>query len=95
MTVPKKGNPNFNPTYKYDYIFKCIINNVNYVTKFAKLDATIDKTTFATESPGESGAGVTFRVIGKPNVSKEDRQSWSVTLTASVQEHTTTGTSSM
>ena len=94
-SVPKKGDQNFDPTYKYDYIFKCVINNVNYLTKHAELDATIDETTFVTASPGKSGAGVTFRVIGKPNVSKEDRQSWSVTLTASVQEHTTTGTSSM
>ena len=30
----------------------------------------MDETTFATASPGESGAGVTFRVMGKPNVSK-------------------------
>ena len=46
------------------------MNNVNYLTEEAELDATIDETTFATASPGESGAGVTFRVIGKPNVSK-------------------------
>ena len=39
-------------------------------TKHAELDATIDETTFATASPGEAGAGVTFRVVGKPNVSK-------------------------
>ena len=69
-SVPKKGDPNFNSTYKYDYIFKCIITNVNYLTKYAELDTTIDETTFAIALPGESGAGVTFRVIGKPNASK-------------------------
>ncbi len=67
-SVPKKGGPNFDPSYKHNYIFKCIINNVNYLTKHAALDSTIDKTTFATASPGESGAGVTFQVIRKPNV---------------------------
>ena len=37
----------------------------------AELDCTIDETTFATASPGESGAaGVTYRIVGKPNVSK-------------------------
>ena len=36
----------------------------------AELDWTIDEMTFATTSPGESGAGVTFRIMGKPNVSK-------------------------
>ena len=59
-SVPKKEDPNFYPMYKYDYIFKCIITNINYLTKHAELDATIDETTFATVSPGESGAGVTF-----------------------------------
>ena len=68
--TPKRNDPDFDPTYKYDYIFKCIVNNVNYLTECAELDATIDETTFATASPGESGSGVTFRVIGKPNVSK-------------------------
>ena len=66
----KRNHPQFDPTYKYDYIFKCIINNVNYLTKRGELDATIDETTFATASPGEAGSGVTFRVMGKPNVSK-------------------------
>ena len=36
----------------------------------AELDCTIDEMTYATASPGESGAGVTFRIMGKPNVSK-------------------------
>ncbi len=46
------------------------MHNVNYLTERVELDARFDKTTFATKSPGEAGAGVTFRVIGKPNVSK-------------------------
>ena len=37
-----------------------IINNVNFLIKYAELDATIDETTFATASLGESDAGVTF-----------------------------------
>ena len=68
--IKNKDSPNYDPTYKYDYIFKCIINNVNYLTMDAELDCTIDETTYATASPGESGAGVTFRIMGKPNVSK-------------------------
>ena len=59
-SVPKRGDYDFDPTYKYYYIFKCIINNVNYVTKYAELDATIDETTFATASAAESGTSVTF-----------------------------------
>jgi len=67
---PKRGQENYDPTYKYNYIFKTIVHNVNYLTKCAELDATIDETSFATASPGEAGSGVTFRVMGKPGVSK-------------------------
>ena len=66
----KKNHPHFDPIYKYDYIFNCTINNVNYLTKRAELDAMIEKTTFLTASSGESGTEVTFRVIVKLNVSK-------------------------
>ena len=69
-SAPKKGQEKYDPAYKYDYIFKCIVNNVNFLTKNAELDQTIDETSFATASPGEAGAGVTFRVFGKPGVSK-------------------------
>ena len=41
-----------------------------YLTEKAELDATIDETSFATASPGEKDAGVTFRVRGKLSVSK-------------------------
>ena len=68
--IKNKDSIDYDPTYKYDYIFKCIINNVNYLSMDAELDCTIDETTFATASPGESGTGVTFRIMGKPNVSK-------------------------
>ena len=43
---------------------------MNYLSEHAELDATLDETTFATASPGEKGANVTFRVIRKLNVSK-------------------------
>ena len=36
----------------------------------AELDCTIDETIFATASHGELGAGVTFRIMEKSNVSK-------------------------
>ena len=67
---PKKGEEGYDPTYKYDYIYKCIINNVNAISKRAELDATGDETSWSTASPGESGAGVTFRVMNKPGISK-------------------------
>ena len=69
-SAPKKGEKYYDPTYKYDYIFKCIVHNTNYLSYLADLDATIDETSFATASPGEAGAGVTYRVFGKPGISK-------------------------
>jgi hypothetical protein len=27
--APKKGEPDFDPTYKYDYIYKCLVHNIN------------------------------------------------------------------
>ncbi len=49
-TVPKYGQPNYDPTYKYDYIFKALVHNVNFITKRAELDTTIDGTSFDTTS---------------------------------------------
>ena len=37
-SAPKKGQEKNNPVYKYNYIFKCIVNNVNFLTKNAELD---------------------------------------------------------
>ena len=64
-TVAKRGQPRYNLTYKYDYIFKTIIHNVNYLTEKVELDATIKGTLFVTASPGEKDAGVAFPVRGK------------------------------
>ena len=65
-----KESPNYDPTCKCNYIFKCTINNVNYLLMDAELDCIIDETTFVTASPEEIGAGVTFWIMGKPYVSK-------------------------
>ena len=67
---PKRREEGYDPTYKYDYIYNCIIHNVNQLSNMGELDLTGDDTSLATASPGESGAGVTFRVQNKPGVSK-------------------------
>ena len=43
---------------------------VNHLAKSPELDTMINETTFAPASSCEVGAGVTFRVICKPNTSK-------------------------
>ena len=46
-----------------------LVHNVNFVTKKVELDTTIDEIlSFSTASPGEAGAGVTFRVASNRNV---------------------------
>ena len=67
---PKRGEEGYDPTYKYDYIYKCIIHNVNKLSKRSELDLTGDDTSWATASPIEAGAGVTYQVPNKPGVSK-------------------------
>ena len=67
---PKRGEEGYDPMYKYDYIYKCIIHNLNELSKRAELDLMGDETSWATASPGEAGAGVTYRVPNKPGVSK-------------------------
>ena len=68
--APKKGEEGYDPCYKYDYIYKVIVHNINELSKRAELDITGDETSWATASPGEAGAGVTGRIMGKPGVSK-------------------------
>ena len=68
--VPKKGQPGYDPAYKYDYLYKVLIHNVNALTKTAELDMTGDETTWGHGGFGEAGSGLTGRIQGKPGVSK-------------------------
>ena len=45
--------------YKFDYIWPCLIHNINFLTKYAKLDLCGDETSWETASYGETGAGIT------------------------------------
>ena len=69
-TAVRRGQPGYDPTYKYDYIFKTIVHNINHISEKAELDATIGKAYFTTASPGEKDTGVTYQVRGKSEVSK-------------------------
>lgn len=41
-----KTDPGYDPCVKYDHVYKVLIHNMNYVTKFADLDATLDESTW-------------------------------------------------
>ena len=59
----KKGSPAYDPRAKYDYIYCCLTHNMNYVTKEANADATINKTTWGfCGYSGEAGG----RLMNKP-----------------------------
>jgi hypothetical protein len=68
--APKKGEEGYNPGYKFDYIYKCIINNINELSYSSDLDLCGDETTWAHNGFGEAGTGLLTRVMGKPGVTK-------------------------
>jgi hypothetical protein len=63
---PKRGEPNYDPGYKYDLAFKSLVANVNAVSHKAELDICGDETTWAHGGYGEKGSGITGRVKNKP-----------------------------
>jgi hypothetical protein len=52
----KRGQDGYDPCVKYDYIYWCWVHNMNYMTKHANADSTIDKTTWGlTGYSGDAG----------------------------------------
>jgi hypothetical protein len=68
LTAPKKKEPNYDPCYKFDLIFKCIIHNTNALTKRTGLDGCGDETSFGHQGFGEPDSGVISLIIGKPGI---------------------------
>ena len=68
--APKRGQEGYDPAYKYDYLFKTVVHNVNAITKEADLDLCVDETTCAHQGYGEKDAGLCVGVKGKPHVTK-------------------------
>jgi hypothetical protein len=67
---PKRGEPGYNPVYKYDYLFKVLISNINELSAKADADLYGDETTISVNAFGESGCDLIKRVKGKPGVTK-------------------------
>ena len=66
----KRGEPGYDPSYKYDLIYNVMTANVRAITKFGELDLTGDETTWAFGGFGEKGTKIVSRIQGKPGVSK-------------------------
>jgi hypothetical protein len=68
--TPKRGEDGYCPAYKYDYIFKCLISNLNSLTKQADLDQCGDETTCGHAGYGEPKSGILTHIKGKPGVTR-------------------------
>ena len=61
-----KGKEGYDPCAKYDFIFKCLIHNMNYCTSKADLDITIDESTWGFAGYcGEAGGRLTKKPVSK------------------------------
>lgn len=60
---PKRGQPNFDPAYKFDLGYKVLVANCNTLTLHAELDQCIDEMTWKFMGYGESG--LVKRIPGK------------------------------
>jgi hypothetical protein len=69
-TAPKRGEPGYNPAYKYDMLYDVLIENLNAITEEAELDLCGDETTWGHGGFGEAGSGLIGRIINKPGVTK-------------------------
>ena len=69
-TAPKRGEEGYEPAYKYDFIVKTLIHNINCLTAQAELDLCGDETTWAHMGFGERQTSLLARVMRKPGVTK-------------------------
>lgn len=70
LTSKKRGEDGYNPAYKYDYLFKTLVHNVNAMTLQAGLDLAGDETTFGFNGWGESGTGLLGLIMNKPGITR-------------------------
>ena len=61
----KRGEEGYNPAYKYDLIYKAMVNNTKVITKYADENQTVDETTWGHAGYGEAGSGLTGRLMNK------------------------------
>jgi len=62
----KKGQPNYEPAYKYNKIFEVLIHNLNSITKHACADQCVDESTFGHGGYGPLMDGLFGYLRNKP-----------------------------
>jgi hypothetical protein len=65
-SVAKRGEPGYDPAYKYDLIWKVLVHNVNAISFSVELDLCGDETTFGHGGYGEQGSGLWSKLLNKP-----------------------------
>jgi len=70
LLAKKKGSPQHEPAYKFDYIFDVICHNTNAITLFTELDMCHDETSHTFNGWGEAGTGSIGLVLGKPGITR-------------------------
>jgi hypothetical protein len=69
MEEKKRGEAGYDPCVKYDYIYRCLVHNMNYVTERADLDPALDETSWGFHGyAGDAG----WRFTNKPGKTKGD-----------------------
>ena len=63
---PKRGQPGYDPAYKFTLIYDTIVHNTNAITKYADENQVIDESTWGHGGYGEAGSGLTGRLLNKP-----------------------------
>ena len=68
--VPKSGDTNYDPAYRFYFIYKAIINDINAIKKWDELDQSGDNTTWEHGRFDEKESSLTGCITGKPGISK-------------------------
>ena len=59
---PKRREVGYDPAYKYDMIYRTVVDNVIALTRSAYMDLTGDETSWAHQGYGESGSNIVKRI---------------------------------
>jgi hypothetical protein len=66
--APKQGEADYDPSFKFSYIYKCLIHNINEFTQLGNLDLCGDETACGHGGDDEAGSGILARRMNKPGI---------------------------
>ena len=64
-TAKKRGDPGYDPSYKFDLVYNCFVFNTNTLTKKADENQVLDESTYGHAGYGEAGSGIITRLTNK------------------------------